>query len=177
MARSAGGPASRWMACGYLRSWPGSEPSGGSAGFGPTGPRSLRSSPEGGRLVSSPTLGRGTSLHGIQASQPFPLVRVIKVRRQRLGRLLVLTARGSGRSEAGQVFDSQRGGGYSPLGSPSPAVCAGLSWGQSDTGGGVVYVKPRSRWSTRPGDGSDTQGEIAGRPGGATRAGTMSIGK
>ena len=37
--------------------------------------------PGGRALVSSLTLGRGTSLHGLQASQPFPLVRVIKVRR------------------------------------------------------------------------------------------------
>ena len=46
--------------------------------------------------------------------------------------------------------------------SPSSGGLCWASWRQSETGGGAVYAEPRSRWSTRPGDGSDTQGEIPG---------------
>ena len=60
--------------------------------------------------------------------------------------------------------------------SPSSAVCAGLL-GDRARQGEEVYAEPRSRWSTRPGDGSDTQGEIRETPGAATRAGRKSMRK
>jgi hypothetical protein len=55
-------------------------------------------------------------------------------------------------------FDSHRIGGYSPLDFP---LFGGLSWASLETelkkGKELVHAEPRSRWSTRPGDGSDTQ--------------------
>lgn len=129
--------------------------------FGPTGPL-LEVSPEGERLVSSLN-SVGSTLYGLQSSQPFPLVHVSRVRRQRPGRLPACSRRGGGIWARGaqKMFDSQRTGGYSPLDFPLLGGLCWASWRQSEQGG-AVYVEPRSKWSTRPGDGSDTHGEIPG---------------
>ena len=76
-----------------------------------------------------------------------------------------------------EVFDSQRAGGYSPLDFPLfGRFVLGFLETERDRGRSV-YAEPRSRWSTRPGDGSDTQVKFRETHGGATRAGRMSIGK
>ena len=78
----------------------------------------------------------GTSLHGLQASQPFPLVPVIKVRRAAPRELLRAHGEeeGSGRGGAQKVFDSQRAGGYSPLDFPLFGGLRWASWRRSETG-------------------------------------------
>ena len=128
-------------------------------------PRSWRSgSPEGKRVVSSLTLGRG------HFSPRPPGLATFPARARYQGQegsaeesSSVLTARRSNLGAVGpERFDSQRAGGYSPLDFPLfGRFVLGFLETERDRGG-AVYAEPRSRWSTRPGDGSDTQGEIPG---------------
>ena len=70
------------------------------------------------------------------------------------------------KSECGaEVFDSQRGEGYSPLDFP-PAACAGIVWRQGDAG--EVYTERGPRWTSRLGDGFECRvefRELAVQPG------------
>ncbi len=98
-------------------------------------------------------------------SQPFPLVRVIKVRRAAPREAPPCSrARRSDAGRGGPGRCLTRKGPEVTVRSTSPSL-GGLcwaSWRQSETGEERWYAEPRSRWSTRPGDGSDAQGEIPG---------------
>ena len=167
MACSPGGPASRSMACGLRlvcdrdrgADLPVDPPvwadrtsllevvSGGRA-------RGLVPHPRSGALLSTASRPRNLSLSCALSrsgrATPRELLRAHG------------EEEGSGRGGPRKVFDSQRAGGYSPLDFPLFGGLCWASWRQSETGGGAVHAEPRSRWSTRPGDGSDTQGEIPG---------------
>jgi hypothetical protein len=154
-------------------------PLSGSPVFGRQGLAHVRrASPEGERVASSPPTRRGTSLHGLQASQPFPLVRVIKIRRQRRERL----HRAHGEGEASGVvarkgFDSQGAGGYSPLGFP---LFGGLCWAssrQSETWGGAA-IRPLVRGESRGlARGQIRRVKSENRPALQPEPGTMSMGR
>ena len=76
--------------------------------------------------ASSPTL-RGHCLRGLQAAQPFQVVRVIKVRTgvREINRALRAGGAMIGPGVPGKVIDSQRVGGYSPLNFP---LLGNLCW-------------------------------------------------
>ena len=90
----------------------------------------------------------------------------------------VLTARRRSLGAVGaEVFDSQRAGGYSPVDFP---LFGGLCWAfletERDRGGAVCMSEPRSRLNGVATD-QMRSAKFRETPGGATRAGTMTIGK
>jgi hypothetical protein len=133
--------------------------------FGPTGPR---------------TLGQETPLLGLEASQPFPPMRVIKVRSA-----VATEARPCSRAEVRCWAGAGPGGRLTPKGSevtvrstfpPSGGLCW-ASWRQSEKGGGEVYAESRSRGARGPATDQLGKGEIPGTHGGKTRDGRKSMRK
>ena len=159
----------------------GSGPSGGFAGSGDRTSRLGGRGSPGGRahgLRPSPSVG-GTSLHRLQASQPFPLVRVIKVRRAAPREAPPCSRRGGGIWAwwARKVFDSQRAGGYSPLDFPLFGGLCWASWRRSETGEERCMQSLVRGGARGPATDRIRRVKFRETPGAETRAGRMSIGK
>jgi hypothetical protein len=114
----------------------GTGPSGGSAGLGRQ--ELAFGVVSGGRTPGArPSLSVGGHFSPrLQASQPFPIVHVLKSggSAERGSHCAHGEEEGSGRGTARKMFDSQKVGGYSPLDFPPSGGLCWASWRQSEQG-------------------------------------------